>query len=147
MFVPDIKKAYVDRDPEHNHYWYAPGGAISAYMNLTKAPFDDVAFRRALTTAFDRDQIIAKAQFGYVKAASQTGLVVPGQEEWLPQGLKNEGRIAFDAEADERADAAGYTKDAQGKRSARTASRSSSPSRCPAAAPTGSRPRRSSCRT
>jgi peptide/nickel transport system substrate-binding protein len=117
MFVPDIKKAFVDRDPEHNHYWYPPGGSISAYLNLTKAPFDDLAFRKALTTAFDRDQIITKAQLGYVKAASQTGLVVPGQEQWLPQGLKDEGRIGFDpAATDQALTAAGYPKDAQGKR-------------------------------
>ncbi len=117
MFVPDIKKAFVDRDPDTNHYWYPPGGSISAYMNLTEAPFNDLAFRKALTTAFDRDQIITKAQLGYVKAASQTGLVVPGQEKWLPQGLQDEGRIKFDPAATEKALAdAGYPKDAQGKR-------------------------------
>lgn len=117
MFVPDIKKAFVDRDPEHNHYWYPPGGSISAYLNLTKAPFDDVAFRKALTTAFDRDQIITKAQLGYVKAASQTGLVVPGQDKWLPEGLTDQGRIGYDAaQADAALTAAGYKKDAQGRR-------------------------------
>ncbi|MFC4012565.1 ABC transporter substrate-binding protein [Nonomuraea purpurea] len=117
MFVPDIKKAYVDRDPKNHHYWYPPGGTISFYMNLTKPPFDDLAFRKALTTAFDHRTIIDKAQLGYVKQASQTGLVIPGQEAWLPQGIQDQGRIGYDqAAADAALTAAGYRKDAEGRR-------------------------------
>ncbi|GAA3732286.1 ABC transporter substrate-binding protein [Plantactinospora mayteni] len=117
MFVPDIKKAYVDRDPEFNHYWYPPGGTISVYLNLTRAPFDDLAFRRALTTAFDRQEISDKAQFGYVKPASQTGLIVPGQAGWLPPDIPNQGVLGYDpAKADADLTAAGYPKNAEGKR-------------------------------
>lgn len=117
MFVPDIKKSYVDRDPEHNHYWYPPGGSVSVYMNLTKQPFDDTAFRRALLTAFNRQEIADKAQLGYVKVASQTGLVVPGSEKWIPSDIPNSGVLGYDmATADAALTAAGYRKDAQGKR-------------------------------
>jgi peptide/nickel transport system substrate-binding protein len=117
MFVPDIRKAYVDRDPEFNHYWYPPGGTISLYLNLTRAPFDDVAFRRALTTAVNRQEIADKAQLGYVTPASQTGLVVPGQAGWLPSDIPNQGVIGYDpAKADAALTAAGYPKDAQGRR-------------------------------
>ena len=35
-----------------------PAASISVYMNLTKAPFDDVEFRKALTTAFDHHEVI-----------------------------------------------------------------------------------------
>ncbi len=117
MFVPDIKKTFVDRDPEHNHYWYPPGGSISFYMNLTKAPFNDTAFRKALLTAFNRQEIADKAQLGYVTPASQTALVVPGQAAWLPSDIPNQGVMGFDlAEADAALTAAGYPKNGQGKR-------------------------------
>lgn len=117
QFIPDIKKSYVDRDPKHHKYWYAPGGAISVYMNLTEKPFDDVEFRRALTTAFDDKTVIRKAQLGYVKEASQTGLVIPGQEKWLPEGIEDQGRIAYDPKAADKAlTKAGYKKDSQGRR-------------------------------
>ncbi|MFB9236522.1 ABC transporter substrate-binding protein [Plantactinospora siamensis] len=117
MFVPDIKKAFVDRDPEHNHYWYPPGGTISVYLNLTKAPFNDMAFRKALVPAFNRQDIVDKAQLGYVKPASQTGLVIPGQEQWLPKDIPNNGIMGYDpAKADADLTAAGYPKNAQGKR-------------------------------
>jgi peptide/nickel transport system substrate-binding protein len=98
MFVPEIEKTYVSKDPEHNKYWFPPGANISLYMNLTKAPFDDLEFRRAMTYAIDRDEIKNKAQFGYVETASQTALVLPGQKSWLAPDIENEGRVPYDLE-------------------------------------------------
>jgi peptide/nickel transport system substrate-binding protein len=117
MFVPDIQKTYVERDPKNNHYWYPPGGNISLYMNLTKAPFNDVAFRKALLTAINRQEIADKAQLGYVKPASQTGITVPNQEDWIPSDIANKGIQPFDtAKADQALSAAGYHKSGDGKR-------------------------------
>ena len=116
MFVPEIDKTYVAKDPEHNHYWFPPGGNITIAMNLTKAPFDDLQFRKAMTFAIDRDEIKNKAQFGYVETASQTSLVLPGQKDWLPPGLENDGKIPYDAEQAKKTLAdAGYTTNADGK--------------------------------
>jgi peptide/nickel transport system substrate-binding protein len=116
MFVPDIDKVYVAKDPAHNKYWFAPGGVISLYMNLEKAPFDDVAFRRALTPAINREEIRDKAQFGYVDTASQTGLILPNQKEWLDPGIDGEGKIGYDADKAKQAlEDAGYREDG-GKR-------------------------------
>jgi peptide/nickel transport system substrate-binding protein len=109
MFVPEIDKTYVAKDPEHNKYWFPPGANISLYMNLTKKPFDDVEFRRAMTYAIDRDEIKNKAQFGYVETASQTGLVIPGQKDWLAPGIENDGKVAYDpAQAKKLLADAGY---------------------------------------
>lgn len=94
-FIPDIEKAVVSKDPEHNKYWFAPGGSISIYMNLTEAPFDDLAFRQAVTYAIDRDRIAEKAQYGYVDTASQTALTLPGQKAWLAPDIDNEGKIPY----------------------------------------------------
>jgi peptide/nickel transport system substrate-binding protein len=117
MFVPDIKKAYVDRDPKHNKYWFPPSAPVSIYMNLTQRPFDDVAFRTALLTAFDRKTLVEKSQLGYVEEASQSGLVIPGQEQWLPDGVADDGKIGYDKDkADAALTAAGYRKDGSGKR-------------------------------
>jgi peptide/nickel transport system substrate-binding protein len=116
MFVPDIDKVYVDKDPAHNKYWFAPGGVISLYMNLEKAPFDDVEFRRALTGGVNRQEIADKAQFGYVDTASQTGLILPNQEEWLDPGIEDQGKIAFDEDKAKQAlEDAGYQEEG-GKR-------------------------------
>ncbi len=116
MFVPDIDKVYVAKDPAHNKYWFAPGGVISLYLNLEKAPFDDAGFRRALTGAINRQEIADKAQFGYVDTASQTGLILPNQKDWLDPGIEDEGKIAFDeGKAKQALEDAGY-READGKR-------------------------------
>jgi peptide/nickel transport system substrate-binding protein len=116
IFVPDIDKVYVAKDPAHNKYWFAPGGVISLYLNLTKAPFDDVGFRRALTGGIDRQEIADKAQFGYVDTASQTGLILPNQKDWLDPDIADEGKIAFDEDKAKQAlEDAGY-QDSDGKR-------------------------------
>lgn len=97
MFVPNIQQVYVSKDPQHNHYWFPPGGEISLGFNLKKAPFNDVAFRRAVAYAVDRQSISNKAEYGYVTNASQTGLILPAQKAWLAPGIKNQGLIPYDA--------------------------------------------------
>lgn len=96
MFVPDIQKVYVSKDPAHNHYWFPPGGTIALGFNLTKAPFNDPKFRQAVAYGIDRKSISQKAEFGYVNNASQTGLVLPGQKKWLAPGIKSLGMISYD---------------------------------------------------
>ena len=112
MFIPNIEQTYVSKDKTHNKYWFAPGGAIALAFNLTKAPFNDVNFRKGIAYAIDRDQIAKKAELGYVNAASQTGLVVPGQEAWLNKDIPDQGFIKYNKDqAQKILSDAGYTKD------------------------------------
>jgi len=116
MFMPDVEKTYVAKDPEHNKYWFASGGNISLYMNLTKAPFNDVEFRRALTYAINKDEIAEKAQYGYVQTASQTGLTYSLHDEWTAPDIENKGYIPYDPEEAKRILAeAGYRTGSDGK--------------------------------
>jgi peptide/nickel transport system substrate-binding protein len=116
MFVPNIKQVYVDKDPKNNHYWYPPGGLISLGFNLTKAPFNDPEFRRAVAYAIDRNAISTKAEFGYVQPASQSGLVLPGQKDLLSPDIQNNGIMPYDPkQAADILDKAGYKKDSSGK--------------------------------
>jgi peptide/nickel transport system substrate-binding protein len=109
MFVPDIKTVYVSKDPVNNHYWYPPGGLISLGFNLTKPPFDDPEFRKAVAYAIDRQSISQKAEFGYVQPASQTGLGVPGQKDWIDPSIPNQGITPYDPkQAADILDKAGY---------------------------------------
>ncbi len=98
MYVPNIEEVFVAEDPENNHYWFAQGSEISFSMNLAKEPFSDAAFREGIAYAIDRDRIIEQAQLGYVTQASQTGLKLPGQADWLNPEVENEGMIPYDIE-------------------------------------------------
>ncbi|WP_220195369.1 ABC transporter substrate-binding protein [Ktedonospora formicarum] len=116
MFVPNVQQAYIARDPKHNHYWFPAGGEISLGMNLTKAPFNDLAFRQAMAYAINRQEISKKAEFGYVQPASQTGLSVPGQSSFIPSDIPNMGIFPFDQQkALNILTQAGYTKNANNK--------------------------------
>jgi peptide/nickel transport system substrate-binding protein len=83
------------------------------YLNLTKAPFNDVAVRHAISAAIDRDQIARQAVSGYVSAASPTGLVAGQLNNALPEykGLTFKTDIT---QAQKYLNDAGYKKGADG---------------------------------
>ncbi|MGH3497994.1 MAG: ABC transporter substrate-binding protein [Nocardioidaceae bacterium] len=114
-FLPDVKQTYVSRDPSHNTYWFPPGGAIGLFLNLTKAPYNDVNFRRGVSLSLDRNTIASKAINGYLGQASQSGLILPNLSKWLDPSLPNQGNVTQSKSAALAAFAqAGYT-DKSGK--------------------------------
>jgi peptide/nickel transport system substrate-binding protein len=109
-FLPDVKSTYIDRDPAHNVYWFPPGGTIGLYLNLTKAPYTNVNFRRGISLSLDRTTIAQKAVNGYMSQASLSGLILPNLQQWLDPSLPNQGLITQNRSAALAAFAqAGYT--------------------------------------
>jgi len=75
QFMPDIEKSFVAKDPEHRQFWFpSTGSMINWQLNTTKAPFDDVNVRKALSMAVDREQVTDIAMNGYTSPADCTGL-------------------------------------------------------------------------
>jgi peptide/nickel transport system substrate-binding protein len=85
LFTPQIRQTYVNRDPEHNHYWFPPANIVMLYLNTAKAPFNQVAVRQAISTAIDREQIYKTAEAGYEPVAHPTGLILPNESKYLQQ--------------------------------------------------------------
>lgn len=109
-FIPDVKKTYVDKDAKTNIYWFPPGGTIALYPNHTKAPFNDVNFRKGLSLAIDRQTIETKAVNGYTAPASQSGLILPNLEKFLDPSIPDKGVVKQDLTGAKAAFAkAGYT--------------------------------------
>ena len=109
-FLPNVQKTYVSRDPKHNMYWFPPGGVITLYLNLTKAPYSDANFRKGVSLALDRTTIAAKAVNGYLDAASQAGMILPNLKKWLDPSLPDQGIVKQDPTAAQAAfTQAGYT--------------------------------------
>ncbi len=116
LFLPDIQKTYVSRDPSTNKYWFPAGGIISLALNLTKQPFNDPQFRKALAYAIDKQQIANQAEDGYVDVASQAGLILPGQSQWLDASLPNKGIYPLNIQkAKQILKSAGYKTNSQGQ--------------------------------
>lgn len=93
-YLPDVKKTFVSRDPQHNIYWFPPGGTIGLFLNETKPAYQNVDFRRGISLSLNRDQIAEKAVNGYTTGASQSGLILPNLQKWLDPQIPSNGNIA-----------------------------------------------------
>jgi peptide/nickel transport system substrate-binding protein len=112
--INNIDQVYVAKDP-HNKYFNPLGGAVSLVLNLKKAPFDDVAFRKAVASAIDRKRISDKAENG-APVASQTALVLPNEQDWLDPSIANQGYIETNVDqAKKTLQDAGYKTGSDGK--------------------------------
>ena len=82
LFVPDIEKAYVAKDPARHTYWYPDfGNTTLLYLNTQKKPFDDKNVRKAVSMAIDRPRIMTEAMSGYTQPADATG-IAESQKKW-----------------------------------------------------------------
>lgn len=87
QFIPNIEDAFVSKDPEHRNFWFPPIDAmINWQLNTTKAPFDDVRVRKALSMAIDREAITKVAMQEYTHPADCTGLS-DAYEQWRDESL------------------------------------------------------------
>lgn len=82
-FIADIDATFVAANPEKHHYYFWPGGGpVSLYMNTTKAPFNDVNFRAALSAAIDYEAVTSIGMYGYTEPINPTGLG-PRWANWI----------------------------------------------------------------
>ena len=117
QYMADIQTAYIDKDPAHRHYWF-PGAdsTIQWTLNTTKAPYNDPAFRKALSQAIDRKTICATGMSGYAQPADPTGLSESFQT-WKDPAVAAAPLCTYDkAAATAALDAAGYVLGADSKR-------------------------------
>jgi peptide/nickel transport system substrate-binding protein len=83
LFTPKIQQTFVDRDNQHNRYWFPPTNIVMLYLNTAKAPFNQLAVRQAISAAIDRQQISQTAEEGYEAVAHPTGLVLPLEQRYM----------------------------------------------------------------
>ncbi|MFC8449319.1 ABC transporter substrate-binding protein [Kitasatospora sp. NPDC057223] len=91
-FLPDAKKLYQDKDPEHNKLWFPPNlSADGLWINTTNKPFDNPVLRRAMSTVINREDIFNLASAGYFKPAvdSVTGLPTPAGDAFIAPAYKD----------------------------------------------------------
>jgi len=86
QFIPNIQKFYVSKSADH-HYWFPPTVNVSVFINNTDPILKDVAVRKAMAYAIDRQKVSEIGEYGYEPASNQTGIVTPTFSGWLDQGL------------------------------------------------------------
>jgi peptide/nickel transport system substrate-binding protein len=116
---PNIKQWATSNSS--NHYFYAPTNVVELYLNLQKAPFSDLAFRKAMSAAIDRDAIVSQGSWGLGSPASPTGVLVPANQKFLASQYSNlkfgsaEAPSGNISAAQALLDGAGYKKNSSGK--------------------------------
>ena len=84
--ITNPAKTYVTKDPANLKYWWPVTNANFLVFNTTKAPYNDVAFRKALAMGLNTNLIAQRAYFGAIPAstgAAETG-AIPGQiASWI----------------------------------------------------------------
>lgn len=111
--IPNRQSAYLDKDKEHNVYWTPPNlGIDTLFVNTTKAPFNDPAFRKAVNMVIDREQYVEIAREGSVSALENiTGLPSPAGDPFVASEFSDK-KFKVDVEgAKQVLTDAGYTLD------------------------------------
>lgn len=92
IFITDYQKNYVDKDPKHNVFWGA--NVLSPDMivvNTTKAPFDNVAFRKAVNMVVDRKAHAEKARSNAgPELKNVTGIPQPTGDQYIADEYKDQ---------------------------------------------------------
>lgn len=117
-FIPAIDRVFVRRQPQTHHYWFPlTGSSIFLYANTTRAPFDDVRVRKALSMAIDRDLVVDVALYRYSRPSDATGLS-DAYTAWRNAEIAAGGEwVRHDvARANALLDEAGFTRGANGIR-------------------------------
>lgn len=117
-FLPAIDQVFVDKDPDHHHYWHPMVGAsVFLFPNTARPPLDNPQVRKAISMAIDRDFVVQVAMQSHVEPADMTGLS-PAYDRWKSEEVLNRPDwTQYDPEAaGALLDAAGYPADPNGRR-------------------------------
>jgi peptide/nickel transport system substrate-binding protein len=112
QYIPNIQSFWVDKDPSHRHYYFAPVLNVSLVPNLQNSLLGQLPVRQALAYAINRPQVAKLGESDYQKPGNQTGVVTPTFQSWVDSSLQVPG---YDpSKADQILQTAGFTKGSNG---------------------------------
>jgi len=114
QYIPDIKTFYSDKSST-NHYWFPPIANVSIFINLKNPMLSNVAVRRAMAYAINRQNVSQVGESGYEPAGNQTGIVTPTFSSWEDAPEAGQYNYSYDpAKAEQILTAAGFKKNSSG---------------------------------
>ena len=118
---PDNDSAFTGKDSQHNHTWFAASNTVMLYLNLRKAPFNNLLVRKAINAAINRSQL-PQGVAQYAVVANPTGVIIPTNTSWISPQYQSSafesGQDKVDsylAQAGFKKGSDGYYHDASGK--------------------------------
>ncbi|HKF38600.1 MAG TPA: ABC transporter substrate-binding protein [Ktedonobacteraceae bacterium] len=110
---PDYDPLFTGKDSQHNHTWFAASNTVMLYLNLQKAPFNNLLVRKAINAAINRNQLpqgVAK----YAGVANPTGVIVPTLTDWISSQYASMSFQYSASQAGSYLQQAGYSKGSDG---------------------------------
>ena len=114
LFVPNLDKTYVALDKQHFHYWFPSSDDVMLYLNLTKAPFNDLQVRKAISLALNRQTISKLGEAGYEPPANPTGLVGEAIQSYIDPQFATMQFTQNTSQADQTLESDGWSKGSDG---------------------------------
>jgi peptide/nickel transport system substrate-binding protein len=94
--IPGIQANYLAKSPD-NHTWLSSApylsdnNVVSLWLNVTKAPLNDLAVRQAISAGINRAQLSSQGESGNEPpATSSSGLLLPRDNTFLTSSLAND---------------------------------------------------------
>ncbi|MBV8349132.1 MAG: ABC transporter substrate-binding protein, partial [Mycolicibacterium sp.] len=93
--IANVQNVYLGKSPD-NHTWFtsspylSTNNVVGLFFNVTKAPLNDPAVRKAISFGIDRQQLSAQGETGYeLPETSTSGLLLPKASSYLSPSLAN----------------------------------------------------------
>ena len=94
-YIANIQSNFLSKSAE-NHTWlnsqpyFSANNVVSLFLNVTKAPLNDVAVRQAISYGISRQQLNVQGETGYEPPVNSTsGLLLPNHKSYLDPALAN----------------------------------------------------------
>ena len=115
-FIPGLQKQFVDKSPAYHHFWEAAGGTNSLMPNLNRWPTNQLAVRKAISLAINRQVIASEGEAGLESPVlNATGLTLPTFAPWSgPVKSMTISATANPTAAEQALKSAGFTKGSNG---------------------------------
>ena len=115
-FIPGLQKQFVDTAPAYHHFWEAPGSTNALMPNLNKWPTNQLAVRKAISLAVNRNLLASEGEAGLENPITNTsGITLPTFSAWAgPAAAFTVSPTGSASAAAAVLTAAGYKKDSSG---------------------------------
>ena len=98
--MTDPESTFTSKHPG-NKYWFAPGGNANLQLNTTKPPFNNLAFRKAMSMALNRQHIREVDTFGLTSESPYPIGTGPFYQQWFDREQLNQYKYLMDYDPQE----------------------------------------------
>jgi peptide/nickel transport system substrate-binding protein len=115
-YIPGLQKDFVDTNPADHHFWEAAGSSNALWPNLNTWPTNNIAVRKAIDLAINRQVIGSEGESGLESPLTNTsGITLPTYQAWSgPVADLTVPATGSVTQADAALTSAGFKKDSAG---------------------------------